>query len=310
MCKTFLLSKVWFMLNFVILSDNYIKDINKLIFRFIWNSPVELVKRDTLILPFDEGGLNMFKIEAKIETIFLQNFLYFLRNYERDCYSMSFYWMKFELKDMKIENFNIMPSGDDRKRPTFYQRMISCVKNFKRKDKDFIKNAHKYNSKKTYELFRKKYEKKPNCEIEDINSLYDWKNVYKSVISKKFCSEVRSFNYKLLNNGVSLDTKIQKLNKKCHLCSLDLESTDHLFLECSVTKKLFKKIKYKMCTNITSPSKDACMRFIGLEEGDLFIMSIFNMSIWRLRNILMVRTIRDIEGCFLGIFKYYNCIYK
>ena len=112
-----------------------------------------------------------------------------------------------------IANFNIMPSGDDRKRPIFYQKMISCVKNFKRTDKDFIKNAHKYNSKKTYEIFRKKYEKKPNCEAEDIKNLYDWKNVYTSVISKKFCSEIRSFNYKLLNNGVSLDTKIQKYKK-------------------------------------------------------------------------------------------------
>ena len=76
--------------------------------------------------------------------------------------------------------------------------------------------------------------------------MYDCKNVYKNVNSKKFCSDIRSFNYKLLNNGISLDTKIQKLNKKCYLCTQILESTDHLFLGCSVTKYMFEKSNNKL----------------------------------------------------------------
>ena len=309
-CKTFLLSKLWFMLNFVVLSKDHIKEINKMIFRFVWNSPIELVKRNTLILPYNEGGLSMFNIEAKIETIFLQNFLYLSKNCNRDCYRLSVYWMKFELRDMKLHNFNIIPSGDERNRPSFYQKMTSCVRGFKKHDKELIKNAHKYSSKKTYEIYRKKYEEKPTCQVESSNTLLDWKSVYERINNKKFCSEIRSFNYKLLNNGISPDTKISKMYKKCHLCGNDNESRDHLFLDCSVTKKLFEKIKNKMKSNFTSLNREKCIMFTELDYEDSFIMSIFNMSIWRLRNILMGRAVRSIEGCFLGVFKFFSLKYR
>ena len=39
--------------------------------------------------------------------------------------------MKFELRDLKIANFNIMSYGDDRKQPIFYQRIISFVNKLK-----------------------------------------------------------------------------------------------------------------------------------------------------------------------------------
>ena len=62
-------------------------------------------------------------------------------------------------------------------------------------------------------IFEKSMKIKANCEIEDVRKLYDWKNLYKNVNSKKNCSDTRSFYYRLINNGISLGTKIQKLNK-------------------------------------------------------------------------------------------------
>ena len=44
--------------------------------------------------------------------------------------------------------------------------------------------------KKTYEIFRAKYEKKPSIESKFPD--YDWKTIYKSVNNKKFSSDIRS----------------------------------------------------------------------------------------------------------------------
>ena len=90
-----------------------------MIFRFILYSPVELVKRDTLILSFDEGGLNMFKIEAKIKTISLHNFLYFLKSYERDCFKMSFY-----ITLPSNSNINEFPNNKQNNYTTLFKQPI------------------------------------------------------------------------------------------------------------------------------------------------------------------------------------------
>ena len=60
--KTFLLSKLWFITAFKKINLQKIKEINLLLFRFIWNSKNEHVKRETLILPYENGGMNMFHL--------------------------------------------------------------------------------------------------------------------------------------------------------------------------------------------------------------------------------------------------------
>jgi len=74
--KTFLLSQFYFLTNFITYSDKEILNMEKLIFGFLWNNKLELIKRDTLILSYDQGGLNMFNIRARIETILQQQFIY------------------------------------------------------------------------------------------------------------------------------------------------------------------------------------------------------------------------------------------
>ena len=84
-CKTFILNKLWFISNFICFSDKFIKMINSIIFKFIWNNSIELVKRGVLILPSERGGLDMVNLKAKLETINLQNFLYISKQFNRAC---------------------------------------------------------------------------------------------------------------------------------------------------------------------------------------------------------------------------------
>ena len=109
--KTFALSKLWYQANFVVLNESVIKKIETMAYKFIWNS-CELIKRDTLLLDYSEGGLKMISIRAKLKTISLRNFMYIKFCINRPQYQLSVYWLKFYLRDY-IKNFNIFPGGLD-----------------------------------------------------------------------------------------------------------------------------------------------------------------------------------------------------
>ncbi|CAF0936516.1 unnamed protein product [Brachionus calyciflorus] len=146
--KTFLLSKLWFIATFITINKHKIKELHIMIFRFIWNSKIELVKRETLILPFENGGMNMFHLESRLKTVSPQTYLYIRKNYQRDFYQLSIKWLKFHLRDLGLKNFNIIPYGGDKRLPVVYQFMIECQNEFKNYDKKFCEKN--YTSKKTY----------------------------------------------------------------------------------------------------------------------------------------------------------------
>ena len=74
--RTFGLSKLWYLLNFITLDEHEIKNIETLSFRYIWGNKVETIKRVALINDFKDGGLNMISIRAKINMIAIRNILY------------------------------------------------------------------------------------------------------------------------------------------------------------------------------------------------------------------------------------------
>ena len=108
-------------------------------------------------------------------------------------------------------------------------------------------------------------------------------------------------------NAMSLDNKINntKLNKMCYLCKNTIESRDHLFFECKKTKSLFCKIKNKMSEKNAILNKEVSIYHTGLKELDAKIISIFNLAIWKVRNILAFpeQKVKDIESCFLRTYK-------
>lgn len=320
-CKTFLLSKIWFVCNFIILKNEEIKEIKQLVYNFVWNSKAELVNRNTLILPYESGGMGMFNIEAKIKTILFQQFLYICNNYKRIFYSFSIYWLKFlmrnlEIFDLKSINFNNIPSAPNNGN-IFYARMRESVNEIKKYDPVFMKNLSKYNSKNTYIEFRKTYEVFPKCKSvfgEDL----EWDKIFKNINNKKFHADLRSFNYKIIVDGISLGIKIKgKLASKCFLCDRgeelndeNLESREHLLIKCVKTQQLFNKIKHKFKEKTVSLNEIKSILHLGLQEDDSKLMSIFNLSIWILRNRIRVDRISNIDGHFIGIFKGLCLKYK
>ena len=127
--RTFALSKLWFLLNFITLEEDEILKLENLSFNYIWNGKKELISRKVLYCDFKDGGLNMVCIRAKISMIFIRNLFYIKFNRNRPQYQYSIYWIKLFFREY-IENFNIKPIGADEKRPAYYRCMLECAKNF------------------------------------------------------------------------------------------------------------------------------------------------------------------------------------
>jgi hypothetical protein len=72
------ISKLWYFANFIIVNEKKNKIIDRIVHKFIWNSPIERIKRNTLILPYDNGGLKSVCIRARLNTILTKNFIYVL----------------------------------------------------------------------------------------------------------------------------------------------------------------------------------------------------------------------------------------
>ena len=60
--KTFVLSQFSYLANMCIISDNLLNNLEREIFKFVWNSKTERIKRQTIISSYNEGGLNMTDI--------------------------------------------------------------------------------------------------------------------------------------------------------------------------------------------------------------------------------------------------------
>ena len=233
--RTFALSKLWYYANFYVLDENDIKSIESLAFKFIWNG-CELIKRDTLISEYNEGGLKMVSIRAKLQTIMLRNFMYIKKNFNRPQYQLSVYWLKFYLREY-LENFNITPNGADKDRPIFFKTMIKAVETFKilyrkwvlvenerRKknleiknlkrtvklvfkpvESNFLENIRILTSKFIYSNFLKNYRNIPR--VSNGYTVQENEKFSQSIQSIKKHDNIKLANYKLLHNGLPLNKK-------------------------------------------------------------------------------------------------------
>ena len=90
---------------------------------------------------------------------------------------------------------------------------------------------------------------------------------------------------------------------KCVFCNKTIETRDHIFLECDVTKNMFEKIKCKFEQNITCRVRGQVYYNVGIEHEDVKTMTIYKMSIWRLKYIISDQTIKNFDKSFIDIFR-------
>jgi hypothetical protein len=316
--RTFALSKLWYLLNFITLEEQEIKNFEALSFNYLWGNKVETIKRETLIADFKDGGLNMTCIRAKINMIIIRNLLYIKLNMKRPQYQLSIFWMKFQFKDFLI-NFNILPCGLDKDRPKIYSMMVDFSKKFSVKfvnwvtgenerrkkiheekmkkitnrdqlkvfvpySNNFLINSGILYSKLVYKLFLIDFSVVKNLDhnISKNDQEYIFSKIHKFINSSK----IRLTNYKLIHHGLMTNSKFKnRYDKNCFMCKKTLnENVEHIFVKCKEAEKCFEHIKYKLIDKKLKNSLVLLKFKRGLAEQDYKILSCYVYCVWRVRN--------------------------
>jgi hypothetical protein len=317
--RTFGLSKLWYLLNFITLEEHEIKNIETLSFRYIWGNKVETIKRVALINDFKDGGLNMISIRAKINTIMIRNLLYIKLNMYRPQYQFSIYWMKFYFKEY-LKNFNILPMGLEKDRPKIYSRMIEDSKKFTIKFSGWI-NIENERRKKIYDLKVKKISNKDqikpftpysnnflinsgllgskliyklfltdHSEVKNLDhsiSKSDQEYIFSKIHRILNSSKIRVTNFKLIHHGLSTNSKFKnRYNNCCFMCKKTLnENSEHIFVKCELAEKFFDFIKNAYLDKKELKNSLVLLKFKrDVTERDYKILSCYVYCVWRVRN--------------------------
>ena len=298
--KTFILSKLWYVTNFVCLTEKNIKKIDRIIHQFIWNRSFELIKRNTLNLPYESGGLNSVCIRAKLETYLIQNFINIFLNRERMFYQLGVKYLKFDLRHLKIfTNFNIIPTIE--RKPNIYNSISESIKIIRSNDSEFYKKMRKYsNSKYTYNKLIAKYTIRPK--MENLYECENWSIVYNNIHSSEN-SDLRSFLYKLLFNALPVENQFNNKKNSCFFCKSSKENVSHVFFKCRAEAELFALIRDTLNEQNFILTKKTFLLNIDITKHDYKIISIFLYSISLVREqIKKAKNCIDIKCLFRNIY--------
>jgi len=310
--RTFALSKLWYLLNFMNIEETDIKRLETLAFNYIWNGKRELIKRKVLYCDFRDGGLNMVCIRAKIQMIYIRNLLYIKFNRHRPQYQFSIYWMKFEHFREYIENFNISPTADVKYRPIFYQVLLENAKKFKImfdkwvkvenenrmklikvKNKikilnsNFLKNPEILKSKFIYNMFLEQHKEKKYIKLPNHIDKNEEPIIFLD-INKLNSSNIRLVNYKLLYNALPTNFKFKnKYDNECFMCKKKInEDCEHIFIKCERAREFYEYVRHAYLHKKNLPNSLDLLEFKrGISEDDYRALSCFVYSVWRVRNM-------------------------
>ena len=91
--KMLLLSQLIYLGTCYTIPTKYIKELNKIVFSFLWKSKKEKVKRVVVINPVSEGGLGMIDIESRIKSLRLSWLPKLLNNSEKPWKYICNFWL-------------------------------------------------------------------------------------------------------------------------------------------------------------------------------------------------------------------------
>ena len=97
--------------------------------------------------------------------------------------------------------------------------------------------------------------------------------------------------------------KIEKFQKKCELCDIEIETVRHLFIECPEAQKCYKWLQRKMEFKYIALNTSNFFLMDNFENDEIEFLALYKLTLWDVRN-----NIQDYNKQILEIFK--KCYYK
>ena len=282
--NVFLLSKLWYIANFHYFKDEQLKLINKTIHNFIWHSNSERIKRDSLIMNYDDGGLKLVKIKAKLQAMQIKHFIEITNNYEKPCNQYAIIWLKFLFRKHGLKtNFNNIPYFSESEIPVYYKQLNKNVKNF------IINNniplTELSQLKIIYNEVVKQYYIKPK--LEQNGTQIGWNNIQYKCMNPLY----REYNYLLAYNAFPY-LRNKSATKRCCFCKFKLETPKHILYECRIVRNLQDRLKQL----IDKWNYNEIIFMHKINKQKTIIFSIYKYVILSTRNLLFKKeTIANVQ---------------
>ena len=247
------LSKLWYVGRIFLLPNNYLESLNTSIFKgFLWKS-TEWIARETLYLKPSDGGIGLINIELKLRAFRILHIIDFLYGEWHPWKDLASYWISMDLRGFRQDLFtNASPHSSHK--PDFYNTAVREFTDFQSKHPDLTLIG--LTSKRVYEILLD--DVNHQLRIVQRNPTVDYISVFASCDDKLYCPQVRSLTYQIAHEVIRTRQRLHHFDSsryrddKCPSCRTKVESHDHLFYQCPVTRDVWSVVQdifYGLCNH-------------------------------------------------------------
>ncbi|KAK3094930.1 hypothetical protein FSP39_007966 [Pinctada imbricata] len=276
-------SKIWYTGTLVQLPDYYVKQFERAIFHFVWQSKSEPLRRTVAYRSFLSGGLNLIHVKTKVQALHIKHLLTFVLNpqhTDKQHFTFVNYWLGLSLRHLAPQlQDNSIPHSDTN--PAFYSTCLRELRRFLDFDPLVSTNMQDFNVKTIYTFLISHYVTEPNIFTAFPSIEFD--SVFKLLNAKTIEKFSFDTSFRLIHEILPVNYRMYRFNiyssNICTFCKADVETITHLFAECPCIKSLLSILQSWL--NVMS-------------EGNFSHVSIDNLRLFDLPSIPSADTRRTI----------------
>ena len=279
-----ILSKVWYVCHVYPLTGFYAKEINIILFRYLWCGRYEPIRRSTVFKPKIKGGLGLINCVLKSKVLLTNSFL---KCYNNDEYvnPLMLYYCFMKINYLIPKNFSVHDAAIES--TPYYQVIMGINDKFLQ-----VPTFPILSNKKMYEHLLPN----ENPMVENLYPQFKWKNIWSNFCELKIHPFDKDVIYKHLHVTLATNTRLAMLSvansSKCNLCRDDKEQTAlHMLYECKYISPFYLWL-LSILMQICSFKPSSNIRFLYFDNfyKDLYQKRICNLflvvyicTVWKTR---------------------------
>ena len=235
-----ILSKLWYLASIIVVPETLIKALERLIFSFIWGRENwEPIKRSTLYLSKEQGGLGLVNIALKVislHLVFVSKIIYNDNDYL--WVPLADLWIGLQLVRFKDYLFsNTQPHCVD-DLPIFYNLLVKNLHNLRKLDPSFtFERGRSANWYYKYLMEKTKVNPRVLSRFPQIN----FSLVFKNASHSKVDPSLKNVTFKLMHDVLPVAYQLSlyfttPVDPFCFWCRIEHETVEHLFYYCPLVK--------------------------------------------------------------------------
>ena len=272
-----ILPKIWYLATIFPPNKDHIKEIEHLIFNYMWFGKKDQIKRDTMYLPISQGGTGLVNIKCKYLSLFLGQIIKVFNNVKTPWVNFGHMYLGLTLRRYQGYTFdNCSHPHRLIARPGFYTEVKKALVALQKADKDF-KITPNSTSKFFYQKLLALKTEKPRCldKFPQINFQIIFSALDKSLLDPTSIN----ISFQLVHGIVPVADRLHSyygmdINPFCLNCTRLRETTHHLFLDCPLNQAAKQWL-----TDVCYTALDHNITYIDILLGPQHTQNPFNRQI-------------------------------